>query len=59
MGARGPILRLLRSVEKKESPMTTGQLVGVWILIILNIGLVAYGIIQLILTGHWPEDLKD
>ena len=46
-------------MEKKESPMTTGQLVGVWILIILNIGLVAYGIIQLILTGHWPEDLKD
>jgi hypothetical protein len=59
MSARGPILRLLRSVEKKESPMTTWQLGCVWIVIILNIGLLAYGIIQLILTGHWPAELKD
>jgi hypothetical protein len=39
-------------VEDKERPMTTTQLVLTWIMIIVGVVILAYEIIQLILTGH-------
>ena len=31
----------------------------IWILMVITVGMAAYGLIELIVTGHYPAFLKD